>query len=444
MLRLLAVVALLVIVHAPVSNAAPCAGFTDVDTASPFCTNVAWMKSRNITLGCTATLYCPDQYVTRLQMAAFMYRLGFQNALLNGGNAFGATAVAGTTDNHAVEVRVNNVRALRLEPTASVPNVLGGFANNGVYAGVVGAVIAGGGAPGAVYRSLPCGLAFGCQNSITDHYGTIGGGLGNLAGDTDGDLDNGEFGTVGGGLENAAARYGSVGGGRDNRASAFGAVIGGLGNRATGNYSAVLGGIGNVASGSPSIAGGNDSEATASYTVAIGTGARADETGCMVFADRSSLNTTSCGTANQFIVRAQGGVYLLTAGTSDLTYTGAVLGPGSTAWAAFSDREGKESISPVDAEEILRRVVAMPLSTWQWKSEPGAVRHMGPMAQDFHAAFGLGASEKQIVTVDADGVALAAIQGLNAKFDAKLAERDAEIAELRNAIAELKARIAER
>src|SRR5688572_9357503 len=66
------------------AHAAPCGGFTDVDSAavSPeFCQSVDWMKNRGITLGCTSTtLYCPDNSVTRLQMAAFMRRLAFSLA----------------------------------------------------------------------------------------------------------------------------------------------------------------------------------------------------------------------------------------------------------------------------------------------------------------------------------------------------------------------------
>jgi hypothetical protein len=59
------------------AQAAPCAGFTDVDDTSQFCGNVTWLKNRGITLGCTsATLYCPNDFVSRLQMAAFMNRLG--------------------------------------------------------------------------------------------------------------------------------------------------------------------------------------------------------------------------------------------------------------------------------------------------------------------------------------------------------------------------------
>jgi hypothetical protein len=58
------------------ANAGPCAGFTDVDTASQFCPNVEWLKNRGVTLGCTPTTYCPSDPVSRLQMAAFMNRLG--------------------------------------------------------------------------------------------------------------------------------------------------------------------------------------------------------------------------------------------------------------------------------------------------------------------------------------------------------------------------------
>jgi len=64
----------------------------------------------------------------------------------------------------------------------------------------------------------------------------------------------------------------------------------------------------------------------------------------------------------------------------------------------------------------------LPLSTWNYKSQNPAVRHLGPMAQDFKAAFNLGESDTGITTVDADGVALAAIQGLGQKVEALRAE----------------------
>jgi hypothetical protein len=69
--------ALAAVAVSPAAVAAPCAGFTDVDDTSAFCPNVEWLKNRSITLGCTsATLYCPNDNVTRLSMAAFLNRLG--------------------------------------------------------------------------------------------------------------------------------------------------------------------------------------------------------------------------------------------------------------------------------------------------------------------------------------------------------------------------------
>lgn len=89
-----------------------------------------------------------------------------------------------------------------------------------------------------------------------------------------------------------------------------------------------------------------------------------------------------------------------------------------------SDRNAKERFSPIDAEAVLERVVSLPITQWNFKNTPGE-RHLGPMAQDFRAAFGLGTDERHIATVDADGVALAAIQGLNRKLEEQRQENGA-------------------
>lgn len=110
-------------------------------------------------------------------------------------------------------------------------------------------------------------------------------------------------------------------------------------------------------------------------------------------------------------------------------------------FVSASDRHLKENFEPVDADEVLRKVSDLPLTGWNYKSDP-ATRHVGPMAQDFHAAFGLGTDDKTIATVDADGVALAAIQGLNRKVErqsAEVRERDDRIARLEAELAELRA-----
>jgi hypothetical protein len=77
-----------------------------------------------------------------------------------------------------------------------------------------------------------------------------------------------------------------------------------------------------------------------------------------------------------------------------------------------SDRNMKANFSAVNPRLILDRLAAIPIQTWNYKTESTEVRHIGPMAQDFRSAFNLGTDDKHIATVDADGVALAAIQGL--------------------------------
>ncbi len=116
-----------------------------------------------------------------------------------------------------------------------------------------------------------------------------------------------------------------------------------------------------------------------------------------------------------------------------------------TTWQNASDRALKKNIHPVDAEAILEKVVALPISHWEYR-EANAAKHLGPMAQDFHAAFGLnGNDDKRIATVDEGGVALAAIQGLNTKLEkreSRLQAQESVIQSQREEITELKRRLA--
>ena len=100
------------------------------------------------------------------------------------------------------------------------------------------------------------------------------------------------------------------------------------------------------------------------------------------------------------------------------------------AWTNASSRKFKEGFRRIDAADVLTRVLALDISRWQYIGS-GEGQHVGPVAEDFHAAFGLGRSEKQIATVDADGVALAAIQGLNAKLEAENAALREQLAVVR-------------
>jgi hypothetical protein len=126
---------------------------------------------------------------------------------------------------------------------------------------------------------------------------------------------------------------------------------------------------------------------------------------------------------------------------------GARLTSGGT-WTNASDLNSKENITAIEPREVLEKVSAMPIARWNYKVEKDSTQHIGPMAQDFHAAFGLGDSDKSIATIDADGVALAAIQGLyeivqekDCEIEALRDQKNREIGALGSEISNLKSEI---
>ena len=280
----------------------------------------------------------------------------------------------GTADDQALELKVNNTRALRLEPGAS-PNLIGGFSGNSASAGAVGVAIGGGG-------------QLGSENSVT-----------------------GDFGVVGGGSQNTATLVATVSGGAANDATGFRSTVGG--------------GFFNVASGFAStIAGGQLNTATGDFSFAAGQHAKADHSGSFVWADSSVSDEFHSQFQNQFRVRAYNGTRFddgvslwvemnrLASKPID-TATTAYLSGGGT-WVNASDVARKEHFRAVNPQTILEQVSQLPISTWNYRQENEAISHLGPTAQDFYAAFHLGQDDKHIATVDEGGVALAAIQGLHA------------------------------
>jgi hypothetical protein len=103
-----------------------------------------------------------------------------------------------------------------------------------------------------------------------------------------------------------------------------------------------------------------------------------------------------------------------------------------------SDRDTKRDIVSVQPDEVLAKLMTLPVTTWNRKTDDPSVRHMGPMAQDFAATFGLGEDDRHIAILDIAGVSLASIQALSRK----VTEKDAEIAELRRENADLAQRLA--
>jgi hypothetical protein len=94
-----------------------------------------------------------------------------------------------------------------------------------------------------------------------------------------------------------------------------------------------------------------------------------------------------------------------------------------------SDVNSKRDIEQIEQATVLDQVLALPISEWSYKDSPDE-RHVGPMAQDFHAAFGLGADDRHISARDMAGVSFAAIQALKTELDSKTAEVEGLRAEL--------------
>lgn len=66
-------------------------------------------------------------------------------------------------------------------------------------------------------------------------------------------------------------------------------------------------------------------------------------------------------------------------------------------------------------DTVLRRVASLAIYRWVYRWQP-RVRHLGPMAQDFHRLFHLGDSPKRIYTSDMLGILLACVKALDAQI----------------------------
>ena len=106
---------------------------------------------------------------------------------------------------------------------------------------------------------------------------------------------------------------------------------------------------------------------------------------------------------------------------------------GSGSWSSLSDRNAKTNFTPINPRELLERLAQLPIQTWNYKTQSESVRHIGPTAQDFAAAFRVGEDDRHIAMVDEGGVALAAIQGLNQKVE----QKETEITELKQRLEKL-------
>lgn len=407
----------------------------------------------------------------------------------------------GTTFNSPLDLFADNRRALRLVPDAASPSIIGGYAGNLIERSP-GSVIAGGGvafcintikaasdfsaigggrcnsigpaSPSCVISggqsndivsfNICATIGGGCVNVIGSQssYSTIGGGRRNYTGT---DLSGG---TVSGGEQNqilSSAHNGTIGGGSGNVVDAFAAgstiaggrgnridftaidasIAGGAGNRvqARGDQSAIGGGGGNSigsSAKSATIPGGSGNAIAdfASYSFAAGRRAAANHQGAFVWGDATDAIVSSAA-SNSVTFRASGGVRLFSTTDTTAPAPGVSLAAGASAWSTISDRNAKKDFTPVDTSAVLEKLSQVPVQQWRyrWESDT-STPHLGPTAQDFKGAFYPGRDDRSITTLEFDGVALAAIQGLNRKLEEKSAKLESENAALRESLAELK------
>ncbi len=280
-------------------------------------------------------------------------------------------------------------------------------------------------------------------------------------------------------------------------AMVFGAIAGystAMGSSsANGDYSTAMGN--SLAFGHASIAMGV-STAVGDYSLAAGVEALAYHQGTFVWADSQPVQFSSSAN-DQFLIRAQGGVGIGLTNPAAALHVASASGtlqfritqqnatdytrlrmnvasypswemdvsPGATpgiSWWTGSLRMNLDyngnltSPAPSTARATATPRRSSPPSVHARAGQSGriadhgvelqeesAIRHIGPMAQDFYAAFNVGTDDKHIAPIDEGGVALAAIQGLNEKLNQKLEKKDAEIQQLKQSVAQLQAMVSQ-
>jgi len=207
----------------------------------------------------------------------------------------------------------------------------------------------------------------------------------------------------------------------------------GTGTTAGGSHSTAMG-LQSTANGESAIAIGSSLNANGAGNVVLGSEATSATAGNFMFGDRSTATDLTTLGSNEFLVRAAGGTIFY---SNAAMTTGVILTSGTSLWQSLgvSDENRKTDFRDLDGEHVLGQLAAMPVREWRYTTQDAAIRHAGPTAQDFRAAFGLGESDVRIGGIDADGIALAAVKALESRTRALKLEND----ELRARLARLEA-----
>ena len=411
--------------------------------------------------------------------AAALNGLNATNFWQTGGNAGTTPGVnyLGTADAQPLDLYANGSRVLRLQPDLTgygAPNVIGGASANSVASGAIGETIAGGGA--SLYYVYGGHYAF--PNTVNGNFGTVSGGFNNSAtfasvvGGGWSNLATNSYATVPGGEANVAGGEYSFAAGQQAQALHQGAFVWADSQNAafasSANDQFLVRAQGGVGINKPNPATALDVNGTVTATTfvggSIGLGTSTPFWAVDVLSGQAVVRLTTTNNSNGADIELRNttlglsttlGAINFNDGSSSYPGQIAYISSGSTSAMNFrvggvnrmtlnssgltvnsvlltSDRNSKENFQSLDPQNVLAKVAALPVTQWNYKTENQAQKHIGPMAQDFQAAFGLnGGDEKHISVVDEGGVALAAIQGLNQKLEARSQELEAENTELK-------------
>jgi hypothetical protein len=460
---------------------------TTADLDPTLLSNTFWL------LGGNAGVNPAVDFVGTTDLVPLAFRAGNREVMRMEGQASGYRIIAGV--NNAVSSATTNSAILGgrdgvIEANAPESTIVGGV-DNAIRSKQRGTFIGGGARNEILLDNDYAVIVGGRDNRIGTNTVislVVGGAENRIADNVDGGLMVGGF------------RNDILGSHNPNRREIAPVLIGGSDNEIglESSWTVILGGDNNrigTNCASAVIAGGTNNMVAdnCGFSFAAGRRSRVNHVGAFVWADSQNANFASAGD-NTFNVRAEGGVHLnddtsqffgsttrqminlygttygigVQSGTEyfrsntrfswflDGTHSNTQNDPGAGGtvimtltssgltvngvFVSSSDRNVKFGFAPVDPKEVLEKVATLPITRWHFTNDLSTA-HIGPVAQDFYAAFGVGPDDKHIATVDADGVALAAIQGLNQKMEAGSQRSEDRMQKLETENAELKQRL---
>ncbi len=207
----------------------------------------------------------------------------------------------------------------------------------------------------------------------------------------------------------------------DNNVGMYSVALG-FNSRANGDNTFAVG-PGSSATQGSAVAIGENNTSNSYAAVTLGYHAHSNgKPGSFVFGDFSTPDSIRSAANNQATFRVAGGFRIY---TNANLLSGVTIAANGSSWDVVSDRRRKENFLPLDGEDLLLRLRGVPVTSWNYLAQGREVRHVGPMAQDWHRAFGLSGDSLTINSGDFDGVNLAAAQALERRTAEQRARIDA-------------------